>query len=296
MIVNRKKLVAWAKINLHLKITGRRDDGYHLLDMVMVKLDLSDEIETELVHEGIEIRSNVSTIPVNSSNTLWKMATLVAEESGKKFGLRIFLKKNSPVAAGLGAGSSDAAALLLWLNQVLELGWSEQRLGEIGACVGADVPFFLLRGACRVQGIGEVLSPFIIESYPVILINPGFPVSTKEAYRWFDENIEKQILKAGGSDRAPTRATPPEGLTAIRVGGTTFPLENDLEKVVIPRYPVLDRIKKLLIDAGALVALMSGSGPTVFGLFESTASRDRGYEVLKKQRDPNWWMWNGRSL
>jgi 4-diphosphocytidyl-2-C-methyl-D-erythritol kinase len=263
---SKLSLRAPAKVNLRLRITGRRPDGYHLLDMVMVKLALADEIEMELGGEEIVISCNHPQVPLDSSSTLWKAAELVRRESGKKFGVKLYLQKNAPVAAGLGAGSSDGAAVLLGLNQLLELGWKEDKLLKIGEKIGADVPFFLSSGPKRVQGIGEILSPTEVPPLFLILINPGFPVSTKEAYGWFDQ------------------------LTAPIHDATFPPLENDLEKVVLPRYPVLARLKVLLQEAGALGTLMSGSGPTVFGLFESSSSRDRGYETLLKKTEPGWWV------
>ncbi len=187
-----------AKINLRLKVTGRRPDGYHLLEMVMVKLELADEIEFEIVPEGISIEippnpplSKGGTggflIPTDRTNTLWKVALAVQKESGKRFGIKISLQKRIPTAAGLGGGSSDAAALLIALNQALELGWTGQKLIQIGVKIGADVPFFLAPGAQRVTGIGELLTPYPCNPLPLILINPGFPVSTAEVYRWWDE-------------------------------------------------------------------------------------------------------------
>lgn len=278
----QEKLKAPAKVNLRLKITGRRPDGYHLLDMVMVKLDLADQIELTLDGDGLEIRVDCDNphLPVDSSNTLWRVADLVRQESGKKFGLKAFLKKQIPVAAGLGGGSSDAAAVLGGLNSLLKLGWSQSKLIGLGTHIGADVPFFLVSGSQRVGGIGAELSPIQIAPLHLILVNPGFPVSTADAYRWYDE----------------AKKPPLSRLTTERVDASFPPLENDLEEVVIPRYPVLSRIKSLLNQAGALGTLMSGSGPTVFGHFATRDSRDRGYEILLKARDPNWWIHKGANL
>ena len=294
------KLIAPAKINLRLKITGCRPDGYHLLDMIMVKLDLADQVKFELTKEGIYLESDSDKVPCDRSNTLWKVVELVRQESRKKFGAKIFFRKRIPTAAGLGGGSSDAASLLLALRDQLGLDWSDEKLIQIGVRVGADVPFFLVQGAQKVQGIGEILTPLAlselqqVEGLPLILINPGFPVSTKEAFGWWDQGPHP----ASGHPLPLTG----EGL-GVRVGLTgagldAIPaqLENDLERVVIPRYPVLSEIKELLIRVGAHGTLMSGSGATVFGLFESTALRDRGFEQIERLKKKNWWTWKGNSL
>ncbi|MBI2082622.1 MAG: 4-(cytidine 5'-diphospho)-2-C-methyl-D-erythritol kinase [Deltaproteobacteria bacterium] len=310
------KISAPAKINLRLKITGRRSDGYHLLDMVMVKLDLCDEIDFEIEkkspHAPLCQRGETPPlvggdfqIPLDSSNTLWKVAQLVREESGQKFELKISLNKNIPIAAGLGGGSSDAAALLIALNRELGLDWSRERLMKICLKIGADVPFFLAEGPQRVTGIGEILEPISVPSLSVILINPGFSVSTKEVYHWFD----LEIVETGDSGRAPARAQrvstggrnprqdpPLVALTEVGIDAIPPLLENDLEKVVFSRYPVLAEMKEMLMKAGALGALMSGSGGTVFGLFESAASRDRGFDLMVQKKNPEWWVWKGRSL
>lgn len=277
-----RTLFAPAKINLRLKITGRRrGDGYHLLDMVMVRLDLADEIELELTAGADSFQSDSVVVPTDKTNTLLKAVDLVRRESGKKFGAKIFLKKKIPTAAGLGGGSSDAAAVLVALNVLLELGWSMPRLIEVGVKVGADVPFFLSPApACRVTGIGERLEPLSLPSIPVILVNPGLPVSTADAYRWFDEGNPSLTDAKSGASLPPLQGLPP--------------LENDLEKVVIPRYPVLGRIKQLLSEAGALGTLMSGSGPTVFGVFDKR-SRDQGYKQLLREKDSGWSIYSGRA-
>ena len=273
------RLPAPAKVNLRLKITGRRPDGYHLLDMVMVKLDLADEIALEIGGETIEFTADREGLPTDSSNTIVRAAEIVRELSGKEFGARIRLKKRIPVAAGLGGGSSDAATVLNGLNRLLGLGWDGPRLSKAGLRIGADLPFFLAGGSQRVRGIGEVLEPMEVPPLYLVLINPGFPVSTAEAYRWYDE---------GGDSKGPLTSPPP--LASFP------PPENDLERVVIPRYPVLGRLKELLNRAGALGTLMSGSGPTVFGLFESPESRDRGYKEILLQKETGWWVCRTNNL
>ncbi|QQR79452.1 MAG: 4-(cytidine 5'-diphospho)-2-C-methyl-D-erythritol kinase [Deltaproteobacteria bacterium] len=273
-----------AKINLTLRVTGRRANGYHDLDMVMVKLDLCDEIEIEarssqLAAQGknIEIFSESPVVPKDSSNSMWKAVELLQKETGKNFAVKITIQKNIPVAAGLGGGTSDAASVLKSLNEKLDLGVSSQRLKELAVKIGADVPFFLCDGPQRVTGIGDILEPTQVKPLYVILMNPGFPVSTKDVYGWWDE-LES-----------------PSELTALKTDATRPDLENDLEKVVIPRYPVLAQMKEALLNAGALGALMSGSGGTVFGLYDSKASCDQGFEVLKRSKKPEWWICKSES-
>jgi 4-diphosphocytidyl-2-C-methyl-D-erythritol kinase len=273
-------LTAPGKVNLRLKVTGRRADGYHLLDMVMVKLTVADEMDCQLTPGDIRIVSNSDVLPVDDKNILWKVIDRVRRESGQSFGCDIKLTKRVPIAAGMGGGSSDAASLLLGLNEQLKLGWSFEKLVSIGVKIGSDVPFFLVPGPQRVTGVGELLEPIAVKSTPIILINPAFPVSTPDVYGWFDEFSSSEDL----------------GLTPKKVGGTDLQLENDLEKVVLPRYPVLAEIKQKLDHSGALGSLMSGSGPTVFGVYGSTKDRDQGYEVLQKEIDPKWWLCKCESL
>lgn len=257
--------------------------------MVMVPIDLCDEIDFELTSEGIVIECSEPSLPTDERNILWKVVQAVSKESGRRFGIRISLTKNIPMAAGLGGGSSDAATLLKALNQSLKLDWTEEKLIQIGAGIGADVPFFLKKGAQRVEGIGEILTPYPRTPLSLVLINPGIPISTAEAYRWWD-NAALSPLREREGERGQSR------LTAITLNATRLTLENDLEKVVIPRYPVLAEIKEKLLDAGARGSLMSGSGATVFGLFDSPAARDQGYNFLLSRLDPQWWIWKGKNL
>ncbi len=295
-------LKAPAKVNLKLKVLGRRADGYHELDMIMVPLDLADEIILAPQPSGIVIDSDSPEVPKDNTNSLWKAAEVLQKVSGKNFGIKIFLKKKIPVAAGLGGGSSDAAAVLKGGNELLQLGLSEEKLSELGLKIGADVPFFLKQGAQRAQGIGEILSSVSVPLLHLILINPGFPVSTPEVYRWYDQCHPEQsegspVQLFEGDSFATLRMTNHSSqLTSQKLDGTPVTLENDLERVVLPRYPVLVEIKKKLIDAGALGTLMSGSGGTVFGLFGSTESRDQGYDKILSLKDSRWWICKAASI
>ena len=281
-------IFAPAKVNLRLKVTGRRADGYHDLDMVMVKLGLADRLDLTFSKTGVQIESDQSHVPLDRSNTVWKAIDLVKKETGSEFGLKVQIQKRIPIGAGLGGGSSDAASVLLALNDHLSLGLNDQKLNEIGKNVGADVPFFLVPGTQRVTGIGEILEPIDLSKLYFILINPGIPIATAQVYGWYD-----------GIDSLPPDAehrTPSSLLTEKKLDARFPPLENDLEEVVFPRYPVLAALKESLRKAGALGTQMSGSGSTVFGLFTSEKSRDRGFEIVDKMRDPDWWICKTESL
>ena len=293
---SKMSLQAPAKVNLRLKITGRRSDGYHLLDMVMVKLDLADKIDLELGGKGIRFESDSGSVPKDRSNSAWRAAERVMEIAGLPTGLTIRLSKKTPVAAGLGGGSSDAASVLMGLNEWLHLGWSRERLIEIGISLGSDIPFFLVEGPQKVGGIGEQLTPVEQPSLHLILVNPGFPILTADVYRWYDErgsNPPNPPLSNGDTGGFSSQES---GLTQSFTDASPLTLENDLEKVVLPRYPVLTEIKNLLVSVGALGSLLSGSGATVFGVFKSLESRDRGYKMLLQKQDPRWWMCRASTL
>lgn len=265
-------LKAPAKVNLQLKIVGRFPNGTHDLKMIMVKLELADKLELEI--GGKDIRIECDTLPSDSSNLVWRAADLVRKESGKKFGLIARLQKKIPIGAGLGGGSSDAASTLIGLNALLDLRWDESKLRSLAVRLGADVPFFIVKGPQRVEGFGDILSPMEVPKIPLILVTPDFPVSTAEAYSWYDIS---PLTRSGGNAR---RAD----------------FENDLEEVVFPRYPVLAEIKKRLGQTGALGTLMSGSGSTVFACFKSETSRDQGYEILMKDIPYGWWVCKTATL
>lgn len=290
-------LQAPAKINLRLKVLGRRSDGYHELEMIMVRLSLFDEISVELRDEGITISSDSNEVPNDPSNSLWKAIDDLRSASGKNFGARIFLKKRIPTAAGMGGGSSDAAALLRCLNQDLHLGLSKEKLHQVAVRIGADVPFFLEDQPQLAEGIGERLTPIPgLPSFYALLMNPGFPVSTPQVYHWYDDIFHDFRHDFQGGDTSLTMEKLNANHPTLSGWLKEFPLENDLERVVLPRYPVLAEIKLRLSQAGALGTLMSGSGPTVFGLFETSASRDQGYDIILKNKDPQWWVCKAKSF
>ena len=259
-------LKAPAKVNYLLDVIRRRPDGYHDLRMVMQRVDLCDDICITLTKgPGITVRCGRVGVPDGPGNIAWKAARILLDLDGTDQGADIAITKNIPVAAGLGGGSSDAATVLTGMNELLGLGLSDQRLMEIGVTLGADVPFFIFKKTALAEGIGEELT--VMPEMPsawILLVNPGVPVSTA----WVYKNLK--LTNRGELNRLPRSFGTLEDVCSI--------FSNDLESVTIPEFPVIAEIKEGMLRHGALAAMMSGSGPTVFGLF-----RDR--ETAEKARN-----------
>ncbi|MDY6879939.1 MAG: 4-(cytidine 5'-diphospho)-2-C-methyl-D-erythritol kinase [Thermodesulfobacteriota bacterium] len=246
-----------AKLNIRLKVKGRRPSGYHELSSIMVPISLFDEIEFSWRRAGITLVCDGLSLP-SHHNLAYRAAKAFFSHTGIDPAISIKLTKTIPVAAGLGGGSSDAACTLNVLNTHYSNPISPKELAEIALHLGADVPFFLASRPSVAQGIGEKLKP--IENWPefwYVVITPPIEVSTS----WVYGNLKLELT------------TPDSDLIIDGLKSTPsqvrFLLENDLERVTASRFPVIDTIKKCLIEAGALGALMSGSGPSVFGVFES---------------------------
>ena len=261
-----------AKINLFLRVTGRRADGYHTLQTRMQKVGLFDLLKVQRGGEGVRLHCVGADLPENADNLVHRAASLfletVAQRRGRTLGgVKISLTKNIPIAAGLGGGSSDAAAALKALNSLFETGLTAGELAAMGLELGADVPFFLAdTPAALAVGIGEILTPVApLSGCFVLLVNPGFSVSTRWVYQTFALTKEEKttIFKNFRESADPAVRL---GLS-VTVKGLPAALENDLETVTITRYPEIGRIKEELLAHGAVAALMSGSGPTVFALF-----------------------------
>ena len=253
-------LKARAKINLGLDVVGKREDGYHLVCMVMQSLKLYDRLEFSVIPEPeIQIRTNLSYVPVDQSNLIWKAADLLRQEFGIREGISVDLDKRIPVAAGMAGGSSDAAAALVGMNRLFHLGLSTQELMARGLKLGADVPYCILRGTALSEGIGEKLTELPPMPHCWILVaKPGISLSTKGVYTRLD------------ALRGWEHPDIPGMVQAIREGsldGIVQRLGNALEAVSVPEHPVIGEIKRLMVKNGAEGALMSGSGPTVFGIF-----------------------------
>lgn len=267
-------LFAPAKINVGLRITGRRPDGYHLLDSLMIPVSLCDELVVR-VEDGphaIHVTCDDPTLPTDHTNLVYKAAALLCREVAATPALHITLHKRIPSGAGLGGGSSDAAAVLKSLNLLLSLGLSEAQLCEMGVKLGADVPFFIPCRAARVEGIGEILTA--VAPLPrrwIVLVVPPFGVSTPWAYRQFDELPSSAPLDVTFADLPPGQWPRSELLV------------NDLECAVFPDYPQLAEIKSLLYTHGADGALMSGSGSSVFGIFTVQETAVHAVTALQPQ-------------
>ncbi len=262
MVNHAESLVlrAPAKVNLYLKIVGKRADGYHDLDTVMQKLDLSDTVSLSFSENpGINLTCPGTDLPENSSNLVWKAADVFLRETGlgERFGVNIVLEKKIPIAAGLGGGSSDAASVLNGMNRLFKIGLSEDTLLDLARPLGADVPFFVVScPAVRATGIGDKMGSWLsLSACSLLLVNPGFSVATTWVYKNF-------TLTRGDKDSSLSDSRK----NKVDVDGFC-PLFNDLETVTIKKYPELEWIKQRMLEYGASGSLMSGSGPTVFGIF-----------------------------
>lgn len=259
--MDKLELKALGKINLGLDILGKRSNGYHDVRMVMQTVNLFDEVTLEKKEEeGIEIETNLSFLPVDGSNIAYKAAKLLMDEFDIKGGIKITLEKHIPVAAGMAGGSSNAAAVLYGMNQMYELGLSQEALKERGVKLGADVPYCIMRGTVLAEGIGEILTPLppLPKCY-VLIAKPPLSASTKEIYEKYDSKTD--IVH-------PDIDAIIDGLQKDDIKKVAENMGNVLEEVMIPDFPVLDEIKKEMMDNGALGSMMSGSGPTVFGIFD----------------------------
>ncbi len=276
---------AYAKINLGLDITGRRSDGYHDLKMIMQTIDLHDVITIHAIPEvngseeegNILVTCNDSSLPVDGRNLAFRAAKLLFTEFSITDNLEIDITKNIPIAAGLGGGSADAAAVLKGVNEFFGLGLSDTDLMERGAELGADIPFLINGGTALAQGIGEIIEPLGAPlGLTAIVAVPDIMVSTKEVYEEYDRKVF--------TGRHPNIDHLKAAIEMDDIGCIPEFLGNVLESVTIPRYPVIDRIKEIMMSNGAAGALMSGSGPSVFGLFVDDASVERVYNCLEESQ------------
>lgn len=261
-----------AKINLFLRVTGRRPDGYHFLSTWMQKVDLCDTVELALCESGVSLTCSGGDVPSDADNLVHRAADLFLQELAKSRevpvgGVAIRLTKKIPVAAGLGGGSSDAAATLRGMNELFGQVLNSEQLADLGVRLGADVPFFLADApAALATGIGEILHPVAaLRGYSIVLVNPGFPVSTRWVYQTFALTDKEHACNLENSQEAVSQGTTAK-LSETDILPDTV-LINDLERVTVASYPVVEQLKEELYRCGAVQALMSGSGPTVFGLF-----------------------------
>ena len=268
---------AYAKVNLGLDVLRRREDGYHEVKMVMQTVNLFDRIEIEEISDqaGIVISANADFVPVNEDNLIYKAAKLLMDEFNISKGVKITLEKNIPVAAGMAGGSTDAAATLVGINELFGIGLSTEDLKKRGVKIGADVPYCIMGGTALSEGIGEVLTPLSgMPQCHILIAKPPINVSTKFVY----ENLHANELTWHPDIDGMVNAIKNSDLYGI-----ASKMENVLETVTAKEYPVIEELKASMKENGALNSIMSGSGPTVFGLFDDESKAKKAYEsVLAK--------------
>lgn len=269
------RIKAYAKINIALDVVGKRDDGYHLLKMIMQAIDLYDVIEIEKTHSNIKLKCNKHYVPTDENNLAYKAARLFMEKYSIEGGVDINLIKNIPVSAGLAGGSTDAAAVLKLMNKMFNINASNKELEELGVKLGADIPYCINGGTALCEGIGEKitqLKPF--KNQIVVLVKPPFGVSTKEVYKSFD--LSKAIYH-------PKTEEIIEAMKNEDLYFVANNMKNLLENVTLKKHRVISNIKYEMKNNGAINSMMSGSGPTVFGFFDDMLKAQQCYDAMKKK-------------
>lgn len=269
------RLQAFAKINLGLDVLGKREDGYHEVRMIMQTIRMYDQLDMrKSVEPGIHLTTNKKYIPVDENNLVWRAVKLMMDTCGIMEGVSIHLHKVIPVAAGMAGGSSDAAATLVGMNRLFHCGLSKEKLMELGVQIGADVPYCVLRGTALAEGIGEKLT--VLPPMPdcwILIGKPGISVSTKYVYTTLDLNTDTVHPDIDGMKKA---------LEDGNLYGITERMGNVLQDVTIPAYPEVERIKEQMKALGAVNAMMSGSGPTVFGIFDNEEKAQKACQKLRE--------------
>ena len=275
-MIRHLELKAYGKINLGLDVVRRREDGYHEVRMIMQTVRVYDAIELNRTEEeGIRLSTNLYYLPDNENNLGYRAAKLLMDEFGIRDGVESKMKKFIPVAAGMAGGSSDAAAVLFGVNKMFGLGLSKQELMERGVRLGADVPYCIMRGTALSEGIGEILTPLPpMPQCRVLIAKPAVSVSTKHVY-------ESLNLPSLGAEAHPDIDAMRAAIEKKDLSGVVSQLGNVLETVTIPENPVIQTLKDKMMEMGADGSLMSGSGPTVFGLFTNQTAAQAAYEELR---------------
>lgn len=267
---------AYAKINLGLDVIGRLPNGYHQVKMVMQSVGICDELTFEKIPEGIIITTDSEELPIDENNLIYKAAKLMQEKYHIKEGVRIHLKKQIPIAAGMAGGSTDAAAAMKGMNRVFGLDATPKDLMEAGVAIGADVPYCIMGGTALAEGIGEKLTALDMAPGCFVLVaKPDINVSTKYVYEQLD---------AGKIEKHPDIDGMVEAIEAGSLQGILDRMGNVLETVTVKAYPVIDTIKGRMRELGAVNSMMSGSGPTVFGIFLEEQTAKAAFEQLKAEQ------------
>lgn len=275
--MDKIKLKALGKINLGLDVLGRRPNGYHDVRMVMQTVYLYDQILLEKTDkEGISLETNLFYLPVNENNLAYSATKMLIDEFAIKEGVHISLEKHIPVAAGMAGGSSNAAAVLYGMNRLFQLGLTDQELMDRGVQLGADVPYCIMRGTVLAEGIGEKLTPLpAMPKCHVLLAKPPISVSTQKVYEKLDA---QKVTKHPDIDGILL------GLQTGDLKKITSSMGNVLENVTITEYPQIERIKDVMKEEGALNAMMSGSGPTVFGIYDDKMLARRAAARIREEQ------------
>lgn len=275
-----------AKVNLHLTVLRKREDGYHDIITLMQRISLYDEMTFAALPSGITVKCPGSSLPEDGGNIVHRAASAYFSYMGYKKGIAITIGKKIPVAAGLGGGSSNAATTLVTLNEMTGASCPREELMKIGKTLGADVPFFIFGKTAWATGIGDCLQAAAnIPPLWFLLVNPGIPVSTKMVYESLNLRLTKDAINYS--------------IPAVKIGmgnNVSEGLKNDLEKVTLARHPILNQLKKLLLSCGASETLMSGSGPTLFGIFATEEQARKARETLTAKGAGKWWIYLAHSI
>ncbi len=274
--MNEYEIKAYAKINLGLDVVRRLENGYHEVRMVMQTVNIYDRITLRRTDKGIRLTSDSDGIPMNEDNLVYKAACLMREQYGITAGVSIHLQKNIPIAAGMAGGSTDAAAVMLAMKELFGVESSKEELMQLGVKIGADVPYCIMGGTALAEGIGEKLTPLSKAPQCHLLVaKPDIDVSTKYVYEHLD---------AAGVIRHPDIDGMVSAIEQCRLQGIIERLGNVLENVTVPAYPIISVIKDKMTELGAGGSLMSGSGPTVFGIFTEYEKALRAFEQIKGEQ------------
>lgn len=274
--MNEYRIKAYAKINLGLDVVRRLENGYHEVKMVMQTVGIYDVLDFKRIESGIVITTDSGELPTNEDNLIYKAAKLMMEQYHISAGVEIHLEKHIPIAAGMAGGSTDAAATLKGMNRLFDLGCTLKDLMELGVKIGADVPYCVMGGTALAEGIGEKLTPLApAPDCYVLVAKPDINVSTKYVYEHLDA---QEIVKHPDIDGMV------EAIAEESLQGILDRMENVLETVTVSAYPVIQTIKDRMKELGAINSLMSGSGPTVFGIFVEKDMARRAYEKLEEEQ------------
>lgn len=274
--MNEYQIKAFAKINLGLDVVRRLENGYHEVRMVMQTVGIYDVLSLEKTDAGITVTTDNGELPTDESNLIYKAARLMLEHYGISGGVKIHLQKNIPIAAGMAGGSTDAAATLKGINRLFDLGCTLKELMKLGVSIGADVPYCVMGGTALAEGIGEMLTALTpAPDCYVLVAKPDISVSTKYVYEHLDAASIRQHPDIDGMVKAIEKGS---------LQGILERMENVLESVTVSAYPVIDTIKSRMKELGAVNSLMSGSGPTVFGIFINEETVREASERIKEER------------